>query len=213
MSNLVKLLIFSIIFFSCKVGVKKVRIISIDNISDSIFLPKYSVTNMDYELDYKIENNLKRKLSGIRLNLKSFTEANLNDELDIHGTPDYSYENLYVYAFPDNRKREIYFNAKKVKKEYTFYYEKDKLICVLEGVYDDVFIGDSLFFNENRIFLWKNTYDKYVKDSISIKGKTEYIMRLDREIKEIIDLGFTQYIEDYEYKKDSISSFVIGNLK
>lgn len=180
---------------------------------DSIFVPKFAVLKPDYEINkFSFLTNEETALhKGITLKLENFLYD--NEEVDI--SPDYDYQNLYAYSSSEKPRNEIYFNAKKIKKEYSFYYEKDKLICVLEGIYDDdaIFKGDSLFFYDDKIFLWKNTSNKFVNDSIFLDGKSKYIMRLDKEIKEIKDLGFTQYIDRYEYENDSLSNFVIGNLK
>lgn len=201
-----------IILFSCRQTDKK------NKSTNDIYIPEYAIKKPIYsnliskELDDKLAKSHKNIQSKFK---KGFLEDNFDDESDVYGHPDYDYGSLIVWNTPKYPREEIYFNAKKINKEYIFYYENNKLICVLEGKYDDdaVFHGDSLFFHNKEIFLWKNTKNLFVNDQSFLNGKSRYLLRLDKEIKEIKDSGFTEYIDTYNYKSDSISNFVIGNLK
>lgn len=190
----------------------------IEKHNDSLFILKYAIIKPSYNSRFqkKMNTSLIDKYKKIQLKFKEgFLEDPLDDNSDVYGHPDYDYGTLIVWNSSEHSREEVYFNAKKIDKEYSFYYEKEKLICVLEGIYDDdaIFKGDSLFINNGKIFLWKNTNNLFVTDSTFIEGKSKYIMRLDREIREIKEFGFTQYIDSYIYKNDSLSNFVIGNLK
>ncbi|CAA0212987.1 hypothetical protein [Tenacibaculum maritimum] len=208
---------FLALLFSCKEK-KSEKNIAKKQKNDSLFIPKYAIAKPNYQSIFpkKINKKLIGDYKSTQLKLKKgFLEDPLDDNSDVYGHPDYDYGTLVTWNTPKYPREEIYFNAKKINKEYLFFYEKSKLICVFEGKYNDdaIFEGDSLFFNNDKIFLWKNTNNLFVTDSIFLDAKSKYIMRLDKEIRKIKNSGFTEYIDRYIYKKDSLSSFVIGNLK
>ena len=173
--------LFISLFFSCKNKVVQEDSKLKTNIKskEDFYIPKFATIKPSYKPNrptYLTKEDIILYDNTV-LKLKKFLYN--NEESNI--SPDYDYENLYVYSSSEKPREKIYFNAKKVEKEYLFYYDKNKLICVQEGVYDSdaIFKGDLLFFNNSRIFLWKNTSNQYVTDNAFIKGKSKYIMRLD----------------------------------
>lgn len=214
------ILLFScslILLFSCKQASTKKNTFQKEK-NDSLFILKYAVIKPKYVIEFpeKLEDTLYEKYKNTQVKLKNFLGTPpLDPEVDdAYAVPDYAFEGLNVWVTSEYPTRtEIGFDAKKISKYYGFFYDKNELLLVTETFEGVKKTTDSLFFHNNKIFLWKNTSNQYVTDRVSLKGKSKYIMRLDREIKEIKKHGFTQYIDDYEYKNDSLSNFVIGNLK
>ncbi|SFZ83310.1 hypothetical protein [Tenacibaculum maritimum] len=203
---------FLALLFSCKEK-KSEKNIAKKQKNDSLFIPKYAIAKPNYQSIFpkKINKKLIGDYKSTQLKLKKgFLEDPLDDNSDVYGHPDYDYDGLTTWVSSKNSREEIGFHAKKISKYYGFYYENNKLLLVTETFED---IKDSLFFNNDKIFLWKNTNNLFVTDSIFLDAKSKYIKRLDKEIRKIKNSGFTEYIDRYIYKKDSLSSFVIGNLK
>lgn len=195
---------------------KKIKKIA-EPIQDSIdiYIPEFALVSPDYISIDKIKfskndllmcEKIQSILKGLGGNFLGDTDDN-----DILGHPDLDYDGLTIWVNDSNRKK-VAFNAKKISKRYGFYYNNDKLILVTEATKkNNGFKMDSIFFDE-KILIWKNISNNYVTDKKTIKGKEEYLKKISKEIQDIYDneLG---YIERYNYKKDSLSSFVIANLK
>lgn len=179
------------------------------------YLPKFANAIPSYHpYDKKeMKNDELIKYKSIQSKLKDLNGNFLgdSDENDIIGHPDYDSKNLKIWI-NDVKRKKITFYAKKISKGYGFYYDKNELILVTEAIKTNRgFEMDSIFLDKN-ILIWKNSKNEVVLDENIIQGKRQYLNRLSREIDEIYrnELGF---IEQYEYEKDSLSSFVILNLK
>ena len=180
-----------------------------------IFIPESALSQPEY-FSFKEEVFTKTQLKKYQNIQSKLTELNGNflgdtDENDIIGHPDFDYDGLTIWGNETNRKKAT-FNAGKILKAYGLYYIDSKLILITEATKTKKgYIMDSIFFDD-KILVWKNTSQGYVKDKKMLKTKEIYLKRLSKEIEEIYinELG---YIEKYNYTKDSMSSFVIGNLK
>ncbi len=209
MKNLLYLTLV-LLFISCKHQVNNDSTINLNSDKKTETIPDLNENTVQYS-DNKNHNNscidISKKLKDSYGNFLGDT-----DENDIYGHPDTDYDNLTIWDNPELNREEIYFNAKTISKEYIFFIENNILIAALEGKVDDegVFKGDSLFFSNGKLQLWKNTENKYVLKEKTKLNKQEYIYKILSEIKAV--KGKTQEYIDHS-KADSVSSFVLQNLK
>lgn len=224
--KLVCCITFVMLFLSCNYSKKNNLILNRSKISEkrnnikeysflqnndsTILIPKFALILPRYikndSLNRKPEGEI-YKIRKIVGNSDDEFMEDTSDDTDILGHPDIDYDDFTIWN-TDKQKVLIYFKAKRISKEYYFYIFKDQLLLVTEKFKTT----DSIFFKNNQIILWKNSLNRFVNNPNVIKGKEKYILRLLKEIKEIRnnEIG---YIEKYNYTKDSLSSFVIANLK
>jgi len=214
--------LFCLIFtISCKKNNEKNTLLSITNNNknqnDSVyfFKPHYAIYKPVYSDKYLVDEFINDKCDLLRKKLIDDKGSFLGDtdENDIYGHPDTDYDGLSIWYNSNSNRKEIYFDAKKIKKEYYFFIENKTPILILEGKFsDDGFVGDSIFCNQKSILLWKNSMKKYVTNEKDFKGKKDYLKRVLKEIKQIEGKN-QEVIENYKILSDTTSSFVIANLK
>jgi len=182
----------------------------LENRDSTILIPRFALILPQYIKNDSLRKNLENKIYNISKIIGNSDEEfmeDTSDDTDILGHPDIDYDDFTIWN-TDKQKVLIYFKAKRISKEYYFYFLRKQLLLVTEKFKTT----DSIFFGNNHIILWKNSSNKFVTNNNVIKGKEKYILRLIKEIKEI-ENNEIGYIEKYNYTKDSLSSFVIGNLK
>jgi len=189
----------------------------LQNSDSTIFIPKFAFIKPKYQSDYPkfTKENIKNvKVIQLKIgNSSDFFLGDTSDETDIIGHPDIDYDGFTEWNTTYKNRTVVAFYAKKILKYYGFYFEENQLLLVTETTRkNSVKQSDSIFFNNQQVILWKNSLNKFVTNPNMIKGKEKYILRLIKEIKEIKnnEIG---YIEKYNYTKDSLSSFIIANLK
>ncbi|MCF6350370.1 MAG: hypothetical protein L3J23_04995 [Flavobacteriaceae bacterium] len=230
MKKIIILIFFGYLFFCCKQ--KDNLTLNQSNISkqkdstkeysfsqkkdSTIFIPEFALIKPKYQSNFlKLDKKNIEKYQKIQLKIGNFSDFFLGntDENDIIGHPDIDYDGFTLWHTTFKDRIEIAFFAKKILKYYGFFIEKDKLLLVTETTRrNNIKTTDSIFFENNHILLWKNSSNKFVTNPNIIKGKENYILRLIKEMKEI-ENNEIGYIEEYNYTKDSLSSFVIANLK
>ena len=170
--------------------------------------PLYEDRESLSELDSVKKINIVSKLTELEGNFMGDT-----DENDLYGHPVASQEGFSIWISSESTRKEIFFQATTINREYIFYEEDSNLLLVLEGVLNEeavLFTGDSIFFDKEKIFLWKNTRNLYVTNEEMLLGKKSFLLNLFRELSSLEDILF----QEYKNKKgDTTTRFIQSNVK
>ena len=183
-------------------------------INDDYSIPEFAIKKVLYkdqdslsELDSLRKTNIVSKLTELEGNFMGDTDDN-----DLYGHPVASQEGFSIWTSSKSTRKEIFFRASTINKEYVFYEEDNNLLLVLEEVFDEEakFTGDSIFFDKGKIFFWKSTRNLYVTNKEMLLGKQDFFLNLFEELSSLEDIVF----QEYKNKEgNSMTRFVQSNVK